>query len=150
MNQAMLLKLFSISLKGRILRAWQKASCATEAEYTEADMLLLEVIAEYGPVTEKSLGKILGMAPSSVSDHIDKLGGLGLLAAREEGRGKPLGLSDKGKSTLSEIKRVSASRYGYLFAGLDPAQTKALITIFTAVEKNAEDAIQKLVFQKTV
>lgn len=148
MKQEVLLKLFSISLKSRILRAWQKASCATEPEYTEAEMLILEVIEDYDAVTEKAVGKILGIAPSSVSDRLDKLEGMGLIATPEKGRSKPLALSEKGKNTLIEIKRISASRYGYLFEGLTAAQANTLLTIFTKVEENAESAIQRYVFQK--
>src|SRR5206468_7650130 len=87
--------LFSISLKARILREWQKANRAQDAQFSERELLTLELVNDFGPITEKGLCKIFGLSFSSVSDLLKKLRQAGFI--EDKARGKPLRLTEKGK-----------------------------------------------------
>ena len=104
MDNKLLALLFSISLKARILRAWQKSTKVSEQEFTERDLFSLELIQDYPPMTEKGLCKIFGLSPSSVSDIVKNLCEKGLIDTSEKSRGKPLELTPEGVRKLNEIK----------------------------------------------
>ena len=148
MKSDLLQLLFSISLKTRILREWQKANRAQDQAFSERELLVLELIEDLGPVTEKGLGKIFGLASSSVSELITKLGQWGLIDMTLKARGKPLKLTRKGKEKLLELKQVSSTRYTYLFEGLDDSQVAPLAKIFAKIDENAGHFLEKMVFDR--
>jgi DNA-binding MarR family transcriptional regulator len=137
--------LFAISLKTRILRAWQKSNSAQDQDFTERDLLTLELISDFGPITEKGLCKIFGLSFSSVSDIVKKFVSLGLIKEEKE-RGEPLVLTEGGKKRLATLKQASATRFNFLFEGLDEKEQKELHKIFLKVDKNVERNVQQLVF----
>src|ERR1039457_2593948 len=96
-KETVLEQIFSISLKVRILKAWEKSSHAETQEYSERDLLTLELIHDFTPITEKTLSKIFGVPFSSLSDSVERLEKLELIAPSEEGRGKPLVLPKEGE-----------------------------------------------------
>jgi len=108
----------------------------------------MELISDFGPITEKGLAKIFGLAFSSVSDLVRKLTDLGLIESSDRVRGKPLELTIKGKECLEKLKQVSAIRFRYLFDSLEDVDGQALETVFDKMNRNAEAAVQKLVFDR--
>ena len=139
--------LFSISLKTRILREWQKANRAQDQEFSERELLSLELISDFGPITEKGLCKIFGISFSSVGDIVKKLTEVGLVEA-DRGRGQPIELTKHGKERLEELKEASAVRFGYLFEGLTDKEAELFQKIMEKVEKNADRCVQQFVFDR--
>ncbi|MCW5552133.1 MAG: hypothetical protein KIS67_08190 [Verrucomicrobiae bacterium] len=145
--KTLMMTLFSISLKTRILREWQKANRAQDQEFSERELLTLELISDFGPITEKGLCKIFGISFSSVGDIVKKLTQANLVEA-DRGRGQPLELTKHGKQRLEQIKEVSAVRFGYLLEGLTEKEQEAFLGIMAKVDKNAEQYVQRLVFDR--
>lgn len=148
MNTQTVQILFSISLKARILRAWQAANRAQDQEFTERELLILELVRDFGPIWEKSLCKIFGVSFSSVADALKPLLEKGLIDGKEKQRGKPLALTERGEKCLDELKRKSATRLGYLFSGLDASDLEHLERIFLKVDRAADRAVKELVFDR--
>ena len=151
MNTIILEKLFSISLKARILRTWQKASRADEQEFSELELFALELVSDFGPITEKGLCKIFGLSFSSVSDIVKKLRDKSLIECADKNRGKPLTLTKEGKTKLEEIKRSSATRFSYLFESPDTLteeEWRVLMKLLEKMDKNAERHIQRFIFDR--
>jgi len=152
MKNELVEKLFSISLKARILREWQKANRAQDQEFSERELLTLELINDFAPITEKGLCKIFGLSFSSVSDLIKNLAEKGVIDTSEKMRGKPLALTDSGLQTLERLKQMSAARLIYLFESQESSVTEQeaeiMLNIFKKIEKNAERHVQQLVFDR--
>ena len=145
MNNEFSQVLFSISLKTRILRAWQKSNSAQDQDFSERDLLTLELIADFAPITEKGLCKIFGLSFSSVNDIVKKFVNLGLVKDEKE-RGETLVLTESGKKRLAALKQASATRFNFLFEGLDEKEERELHKIFQKIDKNVERNVQQLVF----
>jgi DNA-binding MarR family transcriptional regulator len=146
MKDIALTLMFSISLKARILRVWQAANQAADQEYSERELLTLELIQDFGPITEKGICKVFGIGFSTASDLLDRLGTDGLLDEGELGRGKALQLTEEGRRRLDELKRLSATRFGYLFEGLSESDWESLTEIFKKADLNASTWVSRLVF----
>jgi DNA-binding MarR family transcriptional regulator len=147
-KQEVLEKLFSISLKARILREWQKASRIQDQEFSERELLTLEIIESLAPITEKALCKIFGLSFSSVAELTKKLSDAGLIDTAAKARGKALALTKKGEQTLRTLKKISASRFEYLFDSFSDDEWDRLLRLFQKVEKNVENYVQRLVFDR--
>lgn len=145
MKAEILEKLFSISLKTRILRVWQKSNSAHDQEFSERELLTLELINDFTPITEKGLCKIFGIPFSSLSEMIKKLSDMGLIKS-ERARGKPLALTHKGVELLKSLKQRSAIRFGYLFESFSDQDCEQLVNLFNKIDKNAERCVQQFVF----
>ncbi|HEX3855733.1 MAG TPA: MarR family winged helix-turn-helix transcriptional regulator [Verrucomicrobiae bacterium] len=145
MNNKFSQVLFSISLKTRILRAWQKSNSAQDQDFSERDLLTLELIADFAPITEKGLCKIFGLSFSSVNDIVKKFVSLGLVKDEKE-RGETLALTEGGRKRLAALKQASATRFNFLFEGLGEKDETALHEIFQKIDKNVERNVQQLVF----
>ena len=148
MNKTLLSAIFSISMKARILREWQKSTRAEDQDFSERDLLILELINDFSPITEKGLSKVLGVAFSSVSDIVKRLSELGLIDTSEKSRGSPLALTASGKDKLARIKAISATRFEYLFENLSEQDIDKLENILKKIDKSAEETIQRLVFDR--
>lgn len=153
MKREMLKILFSISIKARALRAWQEASEGSTRRLTEKEVLVLELVEEFADgdvVTEAVVCKIFGMSPSSASDLVKKLVGLGLLQkkAGDDGitRGMPLQITAEGRAILDHVSRSGAARLAYLFAGLSDKDLEPLTSIFQRIDKSASLAVKKYIF----
>ena len=144
--------LFSISLKARILRAWQQANRAQDQEFSENEMFTLELISDFPPITEKGLCKILGLSFSSVGELVKQLVQKGTIDPSEKARGKPLVLTKCGEQILKRLKERSAARLSYLFDStnnpLTDSEIEILKKIFRKVENNVEHQVQTLVFDR--
>jgi DNA-binding MarR family transcriptional regulator len=141
-------KLFNISLRARILREWQKANRVQDQDFSERELMTLEIIESLAPITEKGLCKIFGLSFSSIAEVTKKLAEAGLVDTAEKARGRPLALTSKGAQTLADLKRVSANRFEYLFESFSDQEWKLLMRLFAKVEKNVERCVQRLVFDR--
>lgn len=150
MDEAIMKKLFSVSLKARILRTWQKANEGGQSLLTERDVLALEFIEEfsaYSPVMEGTISKIFG-SPSSASDLVKKLTKAGLLTKLEDQKGltrnKPLLMTDEGKQALEKVKLAGAARYSYLLSDFSSkSDWNDVMAFLTRVDVAATKAVRK-------
>ena len=146
-------RVFDIALKIRVHREWQKNNAAFPLKYSERDMLTLELIEQFPGITEKSLGIILGLAPSSVSLITTRLVEEGLINKNSRNildrREKPLRLSDKkGKSVLTKIKHSSAERYEYMFSRFSSEQLEAFKPLLDTIEETVSKRVNQDVFNR--
>ncbi len=148
MNAKLLETIFSISLKARILREWQKSNRAEEQEFNERDLLSLELINDFGPITEKGLSKVFGLQFSSISDIVNRLTEKGLVEKQSGTRGKPLTLTETGRRRLTKLKQDSGVRLGYLFSTLNEVDEKSLLSVFSKIDKAAAKHVNELVFDR--
>jgi DNA-binding MarR family transcriptional regulator len=146
MRDEALQRIFSITLRVRILRAWQAANQARDQAFSERELLAMELINDYPPITEKSLTKIFGLSFSSVADILKKLREMEVIEPPEKGRGKPLALTKQGKERLESLKTISSARYAYLFESVTDKEWDFLLAIFKKMEDSVENHIQRLVF----
>lgn len=141
-----------ISLKVRILREWQQASRARAPVYGEREVLILELIEHFSPVTEGELRSVFGLSPSSMNDAVKGLVDSGLLdkTARDESdqRLRPLTLLAKGKAALKAIRESAAARYWYLLSELGAEQLAALRPVLKDIDKAATREIRRRVFDE--
>ena len=148
MRTEVLKKIYSISLKSRILREWQKANQALNDDLTEKELLLLETIAEFSPVTEKMICKVLGLSPSSAYGMVQRLGEVGLVDLSEKARGKPLELSEKGRERLLKLKEANSIRLAYLLGSAteDDPIWGTWLKLLAPIEVNVGAAVATQVF----
>ena len=155
MRQDLLKRLYSISLKARILKSWQETNQVGHSPLSEREMLVLEFVHEfskYAPVTESVVCKVLGISPSSSSDLVGKLVKLDYLI-KETGdkgqtRNKPLQTTKEGLQFLEErVRKSGAARFAYLFSGFTKeAEWNTLGDIVESVDEAATKAVRKFVF----
>ena len=148
MKKDILMKFHSISLMSRILREFQNANTAPDEECDERMLFTLELISDFSPITEKQLGKIFGLAPSSVSDLVKRLRDAGLVDLSSKARGKPLELTAKGRTTYEGLRKQEAKRYESLFDSFTPEEWDVVYRLLEKIEKKAEKAIQNDVFRR--
>ena len=144
--------MYSISLKARIIREHQKTKKAAEQEFSERELFALELIGDYGPITEKGLCNALGLSFSSIGELVKNLGRKGAVDTSEKIRGEPLRLTKQGKELLKHLKLMSSLRFQYLFDSPDDPLTenehKVLMQVFQKVESNADRHLQQEVFDR--
>ena len=136
----------SLSLKSRILREWQKTTRIRDDDFSEREILTLELIRDYPPITEKSLTKFFGLSFSSVASIVNHLRQLGVIEAAQKARGKPLVLTKAGTARLNELRESSAARYSYLVDKMSTEEIQKLIDLYETMDRNAERHVQKLMF----
>lgn len=153
MTEELLSRVFHIALRARILREWQVAHAARSPQFNDREMLTLEVINDFAPITEKELCKIFGLSPSSVNEMVKKLADLGLVDKETEAadkRAKPLRLTPDGVSALEGIKAGSARRFGYLFASLTEDEQQRLLPVFEKIGRTVDTKVREMVFGEFV
>lgn len=82
----------------------------------------LSVLDKEGAITQQSLGACIGMDPSSMVATIDELEANGLVERRrnpQDRRAHALHITDKGRKTLAEGRRVARRTQEELLAPLD-------------------------------
>jgi DNA-binding MarR family transcriptional regulator len=57
-------------------------------------------------------------------------------------------LTEKGTKTLQSLKKISASRFEYLFDSFSDAEWERLLALFHKVQKNVDNYVQRLVFDR--
>ncbi len=145
-------KLFSISLKIRIFREWQTAKTASDKEFSEREIITLELINVFDKIaiTEKKLSMIFGLTPSSVTDIAKRLISYGLIEKevdeKDVTRGKALRITKKGKEQIKQFKIAGTARYAYLFTKIKDEEVNLLFNLLTSIDEAATDAIKKNIF----
>jgi DNA-binding MarR family transcriptional regulator len=150
-KDSLLALLFDISLKVRILRAWQSAHASATAKFDERQLLTLELLSSFGSQTEASIANTLGMASSSATEMTKKLGEVGVVEVKNhptDKRSRVLELTEEGQKVLAEIKRVSGTRFDYLFGDLEDTQVQMLESMLKNVLKAAEKRLKIDVFNQ--
>ena len=149
MNKKKLLELFSsISLKARILREWQKTSPIVDENFSEREILTIELVRDYSPITEKSLTKFFGISFGSVADIVANLRKLGILEQAGKAKALPLKLTKNGIEQAENIRAKNIVRHNYLLENIEEKDIGALIEIYDEIDKNAERNVQSLVLGK--
>ncbi len=149
MNDNTLQVLFGISLKQRIIREWQRANEVQAQDYSERDMLCLELISAFGPVTEAGLYKVFALSISSVNDMVKKLIKKGVIQkvdSQGTTRGAIITLTEQGGIVLEKIKAAGAARFGYLFSDLSLDESKLLTKVLIKLDNAATRQVNQLVF----
>ncbi len=144
-------QIYEISLKARILREWQENHAARQPKYSERDLLVLELISIYAPITAKEIGSVFGLAPSSTKELIRKLELEKLLEfcskEQSDNREKPLKLTTFGEEELAQLKQSGVMRYEYLLRGLDGKKLADLSPLLGDINKSISATVQYFVFQ---
>ena len=154
MQQELLEALFDLSLKVRILRAWENAHAARTAQLSERELLALEILSEFGPLTETELGKIFGLASSSVTELVRKLDEAEVIQKRQksekDNRERPLTLTTGGKQTLGEVKRNAANRFKYVFADFTPSDFQSFNSLVSRMRQAVTRQLRLQLFNEYV
>lgn len=89
----------------------------------------LNVLDKEGAITQQSLGRCIGMDPSSMVATIDELEASGMVERRrnpQDRRAHALHITDKGRSTLSEGRKVARRAQEEFLAPLSPEERRQL------------------------
>jgi DNA-binding MarR family transcriptional regulator len=89
----------------------------------------LNVLDQEGAITQQSLGRCIGMDPSTMVATIDELEAQGLVERRrnpQDRRAHALHLTAKGRRTLAKGREIAAGAQDELLAPLDPGERKQL------------------------
>ena len=151
MKENLLALMFNISLKVRILRAWQAAHASGTAKFDERQMLALEILATFGDQTEATLANTLGFASSSATELTKRLIEEGVVRKKDHAkdqRAKLIELTAKGQEVLAGIKNVSGQRFEYLFAEIGDERLTHLEGILKDVLDAAEKRLRMDVFNQ--
>ena len=148
----LLSSVFDISLKARMLREWQRAHAARHPELSDRELLIMQIVSDFGPVTEKELAMIFGLSPSVINELIGRLADLDYVdkSARSEtdNRVKPLSLTQTGLDILARAKSAMAQRFEYLLASLNEEEQKDLIPILEKINECASAKVRESIFNE--
>jgi DNA-binding MarR family transcriptional regulator len=100
----------------------------------------LNVLDQEGAITQQSLGRCIGLDPSSMVAAIDELEEQGLVQRRrnpQDRRAHALHLTDKGRRVLSDGHRVARRAQDDLLAPLDPEQREQLHDLLLRLAQGA-------------
>lgn len=89
----------------------------------------LNVLDKEGAITQQSLGRCIGMDPSTMVTTIDELEAEGLVERRrnpQDRRAHALHITDKGRETLAEGRRVAGRAQADLLAPLNEDERRQL------------------------
>lgn len=142
MDHDVLRLMYDVSLRVRVLKAWENAHAPYAPQFTERELLALEFMEQFStgaPVTETVLADVFGLATSSASDLVRKLVAKDTIDKGSDdvdARQRPLTLTKKGREILDKIKANSAERYDYLLAGLNATQQKAMAEVLGQMKTN--------------
>ncbi len=157
MKKKILEKIVTLSLKARVLREHQRAGASSTEDCSPREVLVLELISgfEKEGVTERTLSRIFGLSPSSVSDLIKRLIERKYVE-KETGedeitRGRPLKLTGPGEDQLKAVKASDAARFAFLlstFDGYSKDEKDAVNKFLDDVNEAATTAVHERIFDK--
>jgi DNA-binding MarR family transcriptional regulator len=104
---------------------------------------VLNVLDAEGAITQHSLGKSVGIDPSSMVSTIDELETAGLVERRRhptDRRAHALHLTEKGRETLTRGRRIAREAQDELLAPLDPEERRQLHEMLCRIARAADDA----------
>ncbi len=141
--------MLAMGLKARLLRTWERANSVHPFPFSERELLVLEILGEFGPVTEAGFSKIFGLSPSSLAELVRKLldSGMAMKGKDEkDARQKPLVLTAQGQEFLAELREDTLQRAKYLLADLSPDDVKAATAVFTKMHSSATRRVKMMIF----
>ncbi len=147
MKSEFLSRLVSISLRTRLFREWQKAHQLGDPPFSERELLTLEVVNDFKNITEKDIGRLFGLSPSSVNDLVSRLVEEKILTKPEGTRGKPLSLTKTGQQQLSKMKQANAKRLEYLFDSFSDQDWETIMPLLEKIGHAAQRHIETEVFR---
>lgn len=118
----------SIVTLQRALRALTRAWAQEDSRLSRTELALLTTIAETGEGRLGAVACSLGVSSSVASRQVAALLEAGLVDRRPDpadGRAELIGLSDAGRSRLSEVKDLGVERLAARLEGWDPARLHA-------------------------
>ena len=142
-------EMLATGLKARLLRTWERANSVHPFPFSERELLVLEILGEFGPVTEAGLSKVFGLSPSSLAELVRKLLDSGMVVKgkdENDARQKPLVLTDEGEEFLEELRDDTLQRAKYLLADLSPDDVKAATTVFSKMHASATRRVKMMIF----
>ena len=102
----------------------------------------LNVLDAEGAITQHALGKCTGIDPSSMVSTIDELESAGLVERRPhptDRRAHALHITDRGRETLAEGRKLAKSAQEELLAPLDAAERKQLHELLLRIALATQD-----------
>lgn len=128
----------------RVARAMEQQmaqSAATEG-LTSGDVLLLDALYRVGPphrIAPTALKHYFLMTLAGVAKRVDRLAGLGLIARvpnPDDGRGRLIELTDKGKAALARLVEADRAAAAIVWpAALPEAEYRALVSALSRAEE---------------
>ncbi len=103
---------------------------------------VLNVLDAEGPITQHSLGKSVGIDPSSMVSTIDELEAHGLVERRRhptDRRAHALHLTEGGRDTLARGRLIAREAQDELLAPLDATERKQLHEMLCRIARAADD-----------
>ncbi len=154
MLEKLLLSVLKIALIARVFRELQASSTLRPPKYSNRQILVLELIDEFAPLTEKEIRKMLGLSASTVSEILKKLLEDELItesvSKRKDGRTKPMAIKKPGgEEVLKTTRAMATRRLSYLFAGLDEKDMETLIPLAEKIARAATTTFDQEILNRT-
>ncbi|MCK6458985.1 MAG: MarR family transcriptional regulator [Planctomycetes bacterium] len=94
---------------------------------SDRDSMLLGHLDGEVPRNPGDLAEHMGVAPSTMTETIDRLEGLGYVARSRNGRGTEIRLTPRGEEAMAATSILDAGRVGILLARLAPRERSRAI-----------------------
>jgi DNA-binding MarR family transcriptional regulator len=151
-HEQVLDQFYEIAIKSQILSEWHDNHAARLPTYTKKEILTLELVRMYAPITAKEIGNVFGLAPSSTKELIKKFEAENLLEScskeQSDNREKPFKLTASGEKTLEHIKQSGAMFFEYLLRGMDEKKLADLSPLLEDIRKSIAVTVQFFIFHK--
>jgi MarR family transcriptional regulator, lower aerobic nicotinate degradation pathway regulator len=105
---------------------------------------LLSILDAEGPISQQSLGRVMGVDPSTMVARMDALESRRLIERRrsdEDRRAYEISLTPKGRKTLERLRAEAEDWGGHFFRALTPKEQKQLnallLKLATTVDEDA-------------
>ncbi|EHI96885.1 transcriptional regulator, MarR family [Clostridium sp. DL-VIII] len=97
-----------------------------------AYIYLISVVGKKEGITQKELGEVLCIAPSTITRFIDKLENKGLLRRQNEGKKSFIYLTAKGKDLQPDINIAWGNLHSRYLEAIGEEEYKKLITVINS------------------
>ncbi len=94
---------------------------------SDRDSMLLGHLSGEVPRNPGDLAEHMGVAPSTMTETIDRLEGLGYVARSRNGRAAEIRITPKGEAAMAATSILDQGRVGELLAGLSPRERKRAV-----------------------
>jgi DNA-binding MarR family transcriptional regulator len=117
---------------------------STEYAISDKDSMLLGHLSGEAPWNPGDLADHMGVAPSTMTETIDRLERLGCVARSRNGRGTEVRLTPRGAEAMAKTSILDATRVGELLARLSVADRrsalKGLSLLASAADRMRQEA----------
>jgi DNA-binding MarR family transcriptional regulator len=143
---------YEIAIKSQILSEWHENHAARLPKYTKQEILALELIRMYSPITAKEIANVFGLAPSSAKELVRKFEAANILETcakqQTDNREKPFKLTKTGEDLVLEIKQSGVMFFEYLLRGMDEKKLTNLSPLLEDISKSIAETVQYFIFHK--